>query len=62
MKKLVLSIVMVFLNIFLFSCSPDDVLSDSDPENLEIAEECCDEEGDIPPPPPPPPPTTPIEN
>ncbi len=55
MKKIVLILVTVILNVFLFSCSPDEVLENGVLDNLEAPQACCDQEGDIPPPPPPPP-------
>jgi len=48
MKKIALLLVTVFLNLGLFSCTPETVAEQSNP----LA--CCDEEGNIPPPPPPP--------
>jgi len=54
MKKIVLILVTVILNVFLFSCSADEVLEESVLDNLETPQACCGEEGNIPPPPPPP--------
>jgi len=55
MKKIVLILVTVILNVFLFSCTSDDIISDGGLDNLEAPKACCDQEGDILPPPPPPP-------
>jgi len=51
MKKMFLIVVTVFLNLGLFSCTPDAVIQQ---ENVPQA--CCGEDIIIPPPPPPPPP------
>ena len=40
----------VFLNLGFYSCTPEVVAEDLNPQA------CCDEEGNLPPPPPPPPP------
>ena len=45
----------VFLNLGLFSCTPQH-LSD-EVSNTQQTEGCCGEDGDLDPPPPPPPPT-----
>ena len=50
MKKTHLILLTVFLNIALFSCTPQAV-SSTEPKALDH-EECCGNGGDIPPPPP----------
>lgn len=55
MKKIILILVTVILNVFLFSCSSDEILEEGILDNLEAPQACCDQEEDIPPPPPPPP-------
>ncbi|WP_338357070.1 hypothetical protein [Yeosuana marina] len=53
MKKIVLIILTVFLNIALHSCTPQ-AISGNTPAATEDGD-CCGDGGDIPPPPPPPP-------
>jgi len=50
MKKITLIFVTVFLTMGIFSCTPDDNITD----DLSIEQKCCDEDGEILPPPPPP--------
>ena len=50
MKKIVILLFTVFLNLGLYSCTPEVVEEEITPQA------CCDEDGNIPPPPPPPPP------
>ncbi|PZW40455.1 hypothetical protein LX95_01518 [Mesonia algae] len=45
MKKIYVIVVTVFLNITLFSCTPQQMDEQQNPR----ATKCCDEEGDIPP-------------
>ncbi|WP_165605777.1 hypothetical protein [Flavivirga aquatica] len=47
MKKITLIILTVFLNVGLFSCSPETVTENNNPQE----QLCCDEEGPIIPPP-----------
>jgi len=54
MKKIIIILVTVTLNVFLFSCTSDDIISEEVLDNLETPQACCGNEGDIPPPPPPP--------
>lgn len=50
MKKIYLIVFTVFLNVAVFSCSPENTAS----ENIEEVEvPCCGDDGDIIPPPPP---------
>jgi len=51
MKKIVLIVVTVFLNLGLFSCTPDAIV-----QQEKAPQACCGEDIVIPPPPPPPPP------
>jgi hypothetical protein len=51
MKKIAIIIFAVFLNMGLFSCTPQSIT-----EDLQTPQACCGDDGDIPPPPPPPPP------
>lgn len=51
MKKIYLILFTVFLNMALFSCTPQSITENGATETSE----CCGEDGDLPPPPPPPP-------
>ena len=54
MKRIFLIMLTVFLNLALFSCTPED---DNEYQERAEIEACCGEEGDVTPPPPPPPPS-----
>jgi hypothetical protein len=47
MKKLYLIIFMIFLNVILFSCTPESISEDINEVGL-----CCGDDGNLPPPPP----------
>jgi len=51
MKKIYIILFTVFLNMGLFSCTPQSITSD-----LQDTQACCGDDGELPPPPPPPPP------
>ncbi|MGB0880892.1 MAG: hypothetical protein ACPGTO_10035 [Polaribacter sp.] len=53
MKKIILIVFTVFLNVALTSCSQGEII-----EDLEEIQACCGEDEPILPPPPPPPPPT----
>ena len=57
MKKLLLIVLTVSLNLALFSCTPDKIIE----ETTEV-QACCDDEGTIELPPPPPPPADDYED
>lgn len=57
MKKIILIVFTVFLNVALTSCSQGEII-----EDLEEVQACCDGNGEILPPPPPPPPPTESED
>ncbi|MDD7887111.1 hypothetical protein [Flavivirga sp. 57AJ16] len=52
MKKIYLIMFTVFLNLGLFSCSPQTNTDGENPEAIEEPADCCGNGGDIPPPPP----------
>ncbi|HNP67198.1 MAG TPA: hypothetical protein PKH16_04770 [Aequorivita sp.] len=49
MKKIILVLLTVFLNLGLFSCTPQAIS-----EEVKSTQACCGDDGHIPPPPPPP--------
>ena len=49
MKKISLILFTVFLNLGLFSCTPQAIS-----EEVKSTQACCGDDGDFPPPPPPP--------
>ncbi|WP_157957233.1 hypothetical protein [Winogradskyella tangerina] len=49
MKKLLMIVFTVILNVGIFSCNPESLT-----ENPQIEQSCCGEMAEIPPPPPPP--------
>jgi len=51
MKKIIIILLTIFLNIGLYSCTPQALN-----EDLQTPQACCGDEGELPPPPPPPPP------
>ncbi len=51
MKKAVILLFTIVLNIGLFSCTPESVTNE-----IQEQQTCCGDNGSIPPPPPPPPP------
>lgn len=57
MKKILLLVLTVTLNLSLFSCTPESVI-----DTATDVQACCDNQGPIIPPPPPPPPTDDLGN
>ncbi len=57
MKKTILIIITVFLNLGLLSCTDNDELVTKEyvDSSIQANENCCGEDGEILPPPPPPP-------
>jgi len=49
MKKIILVLLTVFLNLGLYSCTPQAMS-----EEVKNTQACCGDDGDLPPPPPPP--------